>query len=208
MSVSAADRGSTSALARRFHETGAWPASASGVIVLMQARASLSNPTAFGFFRAPSPLDVQAAGFEAGEAGELDAVVRRVNAVAARFQELDGPRGCVDDRICGVPPWVCVLPGICCAGGLCALVVHTQRKIVGFTAEVSALLREASSGGLRWALCSGDHVDKVDMTKVNLARGPGEDRGSTPSVVTTLVWIEARSAVVTAEGSSTGAGRD
>jgi hypothetical protein len=203
MSVSAADRGSTSgALARRFHETGACPASAPGVVVLMQARA-----TPFDFFRAPSPLDVQAAAFGAAEAGELDAVVRRVNAVAARWQELDGARGCVDDRICGVPPWVCCLPVICCLGGACALVAHTKRKIVGYTAEVTALLQEASSGGVQWALCSGAHVDQVDMTKVNLARGPGEGRASPGSIITTLVWLEARSAGVTTEGSS-GAGRD
>ena len=153
MSISTEDRGMTTGeLSLQYSSAGTRPSSSHNAMVLLQELTSTNSP--FGTFCMPTPqwlaayaalsgseVDASSASATTTASQQVKDVVTQVNAIATRFQELDGPEGCVKDRICGCfPPWFCFLPIICCLGGFCLVTAHTKSKLIKFTAEINAKL--------------------------------------------------------------------
>eukprot|EP00959_Pyramimonas_sp_CCMP1952_P123233 2576498-Pyramimonas_sp.AAC.1 len=112
MSITASDRGDmTGEIAKKFAEKGEYPVTKQGVLVLTNG---LSGTSPFNSFEVPSEAMLERAfGTKQIPMETLD----RVNAITRKYQELDGVEGCKNDRICGLPPWACLIPGLCCLGG-------------------------------------------------------------------------------------------
>lgn len=203
MSISTKDRGNTTGeLSLHYSLAGTRPSSGPDRLVLLQMQTSTNSP--FGTFCAPTSTELAAyaelSGCGADAARhQVHDVVSQVNAIADNFLELDGPVGCVKDRICHCfPPWVCFLPLICCLGGFCLVTAHTKTKVLKFTAEINAKLvsysQSGNGGGIVWQLCSGAHESKIEMSLTD--RQAHSDMGNSSKNFThidTLVWLEARS---------------
>ena len=181
MAVEAGQHKNKSIRAQRFEDTGENPSTIAGVLVLHLNESWNGNP--FGGYAKPTASSLKTA---FGSADVPMDSLDKLNAIAARYNEIGGPEGCIKDRICGVPPWVCCLPGICCLGGGCLVLTRGNSHKANMRREINALLAEPHEG-YKWTLCNASHTAKVNMSNVK-RDGPGQMPPNT--VTTTIEWLE------------------
>jgi len=182
MAVEGEKHGSKSIRAQRFENTGEKPCSSAGVLVLLVNETWNNNP--FAGFSKPAASTLQTV---LGSADVPMEPLDKLNAIAARYEELGGPAGCTNDRICAVPPWVCCLPGICCLGGGCLVLTRGNTHITHMKREWNDVMAEPHDG-YKWTLCTASHTSKVNMSNMDTHDdfSGGRDRTAT----TTITWIE------------------
>ena len=185
MSITAADHGETSGeLAQRFTRTGELPATTHWVLVIPKESTWNNSP----FARFTTPSDGELAAF--GKTVSVTEPLKKVNAIVATHEALGGAEGCMKDRICGVPPWVCCLPDICCLGGACLVCSRGRAHLTHMRRELDDFLATQGKEGDKWTLCAASHVSKVDMSKVRHLDNMANKHS--PTITTTICWLEVR----------------
>jgi len=112
-----------------------------------------------------------------------------INFICEKYKALDGLEGCKHDKVCGLPPWVMCLPGICCLGGCCALSLRSKEKVLQMTMEINDDCKANNVDD--WRLCAAAHTSVVENS--NLSYGAHDGQKPTQSTSTdTLVWLEVR----------------